>query len=149
MWHWMAIVKTLHLLTATTLIGSHTAAYFYLMCNRQHPHTLGFVVAQVRKAYHWLLFPLMAIPYASATMMIATDTELSFDTPWTVVAYVAYTMLCGAIINSYALLPKAIKDPSYYRLPMIRLTILTATILIISTLIVRDAVHHATWFYGA
>lgn len=149
MWHWMPFVKTLHLLTATTLIGSHTAAYFYLMCNRQHPHTLGFVLKQVRKAYHWLFFPLMLVPYLSATMLIVNHRELFFHTPWIVVAYAAYTLLCGLCILSYMALPKTIKDPSQYQLPSRCLTAYTTMILVISALIVRDAVHHATWLYGS
>lgn len=144
MWY---IIKALHLLAATTLIGSHTAAYFYLMCNRQHPQTLGFVIEHARKTYRWILFPLMSIPLASATFMVTTNTQLAFHTPWIVVAYVAYILLCCAMITSYVLLPKTIKDPLHYQLPKIRLTLLTAMILITSALIVRDAVHHATWLY--
>ncbi len=130
------LLKTLHLLITTTLIGFTLANYFYYTINLSKNEMRVFVKKLSLQADYLIIFPLLILSFISGTILIIRF-GLSFQTPWLEAAFILLTVVL--------LLQAAVTGLKHYLKKTFVIHCLYGLMLITYLMIIHDAVLQKTY----
>lgn len=101
------LVKTIHLIIATTLAGLTVANYFYYLINLKNPVTVKFSSKYTLIADIAIILPLIILSFLTGSALVYLM-HLSFDTLWIQAAY--YLMTLILILHFFIIVLKKIEQ---------------------------------------
>jgi len=135
------LVKFLHVMLGTTLLGLVIASYFYVTKSSSSKSILTYqhTIKLTRLADLGIFLPIILFEFITGTFLIKA-LDIPITTPWIIVAYTMLSVATVLVIINWRLKTMPIQSkPSYH--------IINGLIILVLCLIIHDAVMHNTLFH--
>lgn len=141
-------ISFIHILCGVTFLGVLVASFFYI-ANSIRSKSSALIHYAIRASFFGdaIIFPMVVAQFVTGTLMV-TQHQLSFQTPWIIVAYHFFGLVSICWFLLVLIKYKNIKRDCdrYFKYQKIFYT-LNILVLILFVLIIHDAVTQSTWFF--
>ncbi|PIZ05129.1 MAG: hypothetical protein COY58_00785 [Gammaproteobacteria bacterium CG_4_10_14_0_8_um_filter_38_16] len=141
----VGFIELIHVLCGVSFFGLMVTSFVYISnsMRQQNPTLLRFAI-KTSLLVDRFIFLILVMQFVTGTFMVRHD-QLSFHTPWIIVAYVALSLV-GVIWFLLMLIKYVNRTQAHFRYQIL-FYFLNVLLILLFCIIIHDALMQQTWFW--